>query len=147
MLYNTAQTNSTMEKAQQFKILKFLKSKGVWAVKVARANSRGVPDILCCYRNHFLAFEVKTPRTLCSGRSKLQKNKVVDIIKSGGFAFFVSDVAQVENIINLLDNNEIETLKALQQEGLDAKRNKEAVKSFSKHYRGKALERAEKAKV
>lgn len=102
----------------QSKIIKFLKSKGVFAVKVARSNLRGVPDILCCRKGHFLAFEVKHPATLKKGRSQLQKAKVEKIIEQGGFAFFVCSVEQVENIVNLLDNGNHKALQVLQEDSV-----------------------------
>lgn len=126
MLYTATNVGSVASKKShlnsegqiQSKIIKFLKSKGVFATKVVRANTRGIPDIICCRKGHFVAFEVKTPHTLKRGRSQLQKTKVEKIVEQGGFAFFVCSVEQVENIINLLDNNDYEALQALQEDSV-----------------------------
>lgn len=44
-------------------IIRELKARGAWYVKYHghRAGRAGVPDILCCYRGLFVAFEVKAP--------------------------------------------------------------------------------------
>jgi hypothetical protein len=48
------------EKTIQSNIIKWLNAQPcTWAVKFPGVLRRGVPDVLCCYRGRFVAFEVK----------------------------------------------------------------------------------------
>lgn len=86
------------EQAIQAKILRYLKKSGCYAVKVIQANKAGVPDILCCYKGHFLAFEVKTPETT-KRYSKLQDYNIREIRKCGGFAYIVSSEDEIREVL------------------------------------------------
>ena len=62
---------------------KFLDEQGCWQVKFfANAyTKRGIPDLLVCYRGHFIAVELKAP----NGKpSELQKWNIVKINEAGG---------------------------------------------------------------
>lgn len=86
------------EQAIQAKLIQYLKKSGCYVVKVIQANKAGVPDILCCYKGHFLAFEVKTPETL-KKYSKLQAYNIREIKKCGGFAYIVSSEYEIKQIL------------------------------------------------
>jgi hypothetical protein len=43
----------------QHAIIQALRSRGCYVVKVIAASVSGVPDLICCYRGQFIAFEVK----------------------------------------------------------------------------------------
>lgn len=87
------------EKTITNQILKYLKSEpecfafkehgGIYGVS-------GIPDIICCYKGKFMAFEVKTTQ----GRlSKLQEITIKRINESGGMAFKVTSLQEVKNIL------------------------------------------------
>lgn len=77
-------------------ILKYLKSlDGCFCFK-HNGLVAGIPDILCCYKGQFIAFEVKTKK----GRvSKLQKVVIEKINKAGGVACVVRSVNEVKDVI------------------------------------------------
>ena len=87
------------EKTITNQILKYLKSEpecfafkehgGLYGVS-------GLPDIICCYKGKFMAFEVKTTQ----GRlSKLQEITIKRINESGGMAFKVTSLQEVKDIL------------------------------------------------
>ena len=56
-------------------------------------GTNGIPDIICCYRGHFVAFEVKTEK----GRpSRLQDAVIRQIGRAGGLALVVRSVEDVK---------------------------------------------------
>ena len=56
----------------------------------------GIPDIICCYKGKFMAFEVKTTQ----GRlSKLQEITIKRINESGGMAFKVTSLQEVKDVL------------------------------------------------
>ncbi len=87
------------EKTITNQILKYLKSEpecfafkehgGIYGVS-------GIPDIICCYKGKFMAFEVKTTQ----GRlSKLQEITIKRINESGGMAFKVTSLQEVKDVL------------------------------------------------
>jgi hypothetical protein len=60
----------------------------------------GLPDIMCCYRGRFVAFEVKTP----TGKiTKLQEATLRQINDAGGCAYKVTSLDEVVEILENLD--------------------------------------------
>lgn len=56
-------------------------------------GTNGIPDIICCYRGRFVAFEVKTEK----GRpSRLQDAVIHQIGRAGGLALVVRSVEDVK---------------------------------------------------
>ena len=88
-----------LEKTIQASIIKWLRSKGIYTVKIQSGyyGKAGVPDILVCYKGHFLGFEVKR---LGNKATELQKNNIKQIISSGGQAFVVYSLEEVKKVIN-----------------------------------------------
>jgi len=63
-------------------------------------GTAGLPDIICCYRGRFVAFEVKAP----SGKpSKLQEITITKIKAAKGEAFIVRSVEEVKKILESLE--------------------------------------------
>jgi hypothetical protein len=63
-------------------------------------GTAGLPDIICCYRGRFVAFEVKTP----DGKlSKLQEITIAKIRKAKGQAYKVTSVEEVRQILESLE--------------------------------------------
>lgn len=85
------------------RILKALQDKGAWAYKAHGGGySRGLPDIIVCYRGRFLGLEVKDP----AGRyaaTPLQLYTIDEIRKHGGTAAVVYSVDEVLNLLQWLD--------------------------------------------
>lgn len=87
------------EKTITNQILQYLKSKpecfafkehgGIYGVS-------GLPDIICCYKGKFMAFEVKTQQ---GKLSKLQEITIKRINEAGGMAFKVTSLQEVKNIL------------------------------------------------
>ncbi len=90
---------SVKEKTITNQILKYLKSEPeCFAFKEHGGlyGTSGTPDIICCYRGKFVAFEVKTEQ----GRlSKLQEITIERIQQAGGVAAKVTSLAEVKDIL------------------------------------------------
>ena len=85
-------------------IKKYLASLGsdvfFWKDHVWPYVSAVIPDIICCYRGHFLGLEVKLP----SGRlTELQKRAIEKINRADGIARRVESVDDVREIIAQVD--------------------------------------------
>lgn len=73
------------EKKFETKVRKYLESKGAYVVKYfgCAFSQAGVPDLLCCYKGHFIALEIKA----ATGKpSELQLHNVRKINEAGGMA-------------------------------------------------------------
>lgn len=87
------------EKTITNQILKYLKSEpecfafkehgGIYGVS-------GIPDVICCYKGKFVAFEVKT---LQGKLSRLQEIMIKRINNAGGMAFKVTSLQEVKDIL------------------------------------------------
>lgn len=74
------------ESKLQAKVLKWLKSRRVFAVKIISATEAGSPDILCCARGRFCVIECKSE----AGKvSALQLAKIEKIARADGLVFVV----------------------------------------------------------
>lgn len=90
------------EKSYENKIRKILTDRGAWVLKtwsngVQRA---GIPDLIVCYKGHFLGLEIKAK----GGKvSELQAWNIENINKAGGqaMAVFPDDF---DDLIKLLDS-------------------------------------------
>jgi len=91
------------EQAYQKKITTYLESKGAYVVKVVAASKKGVPDVLACYKGHFIAIEVKTPLTR-HNTTKLQDYNLARVREADGYAIVAVDVDDVQDIIEEIDN-------------------------------------------
>ena len=87
-----------MEKDIQRKILQYLRQvPQCYVIKVIVANHSGVPDILCCIKGDFVAFEVKAD----AGKkaTPLQQHEMGKIWDALGQAYVVHDLAGVRALI------------------------------------------------
>jgi Holliday junction resolvase len=88
-----------LEKTTTNKILRFLKYQPeCFAFKEhgGMYGQSGIPDILCCLKGKFLAFEVKTS----TGKlSKLQEITIEKIRNAQGLAYKVTSLEEVEKIV------------------------------------------------
>ena len=90
-----------LESAFQKKVIEYIESRGGYKIKihVSSYQTEGEPDIICCYKGWFCAFELKQGSTL----SKLQETKLGLIKQAGGFALEVKDISQIEEVFNKID--------------------------------------------
>lgn len=87
------------ESVVQSKILAYLHTlPGCWTVKTIATNKPGTPDILCCYKGHFIAIEVKAPKGVVS---KLQKYQIKKLKEAGATAIVAYSVQDVKDFILL----------------------------------------------
>lgn len=56
----------------------------------------GLPDIICCYKGKFMAFEVKTEK---GKLSKLQEITIKRINEAGGMAVKVTSLQEVKDVL------------------------------------------------
>lgn len=80
-------------------ILKYLKTVPdcfFWKEHGGMYDTAGIPDIICCYRGKFMAFEVKTEK----GRTTaLQESVINKIQKCGGKTAVVRSVDEVRILL------------------------------------------------
>ncbi len=91
------------EKTITIQILKYLKAQPYcFAFKEHGGlyGTAGIPDIICCYKGHFVAFEVKTPE---GKLSKLQEITIQRIKDAKGKAYKVTSLEEVKEILDNLE--------------------------------------------
>lgn len=80
-------------------ILKYLKTVPdcfCWKEHGGMYGTAGIPDIICCYRGKFMAFEVKTKK----GKTTTLQNSVINKMqKCSGKAVVVRSVNEVKAVI------------------------------------------------
>jgi len=71
-----------------------------WKEHGGMYGTAGLPDIICCYRGRFVAFEVKVP----GGRlTKLQETTITKIKAAKGEAHKVISVEEVKEVLKNLN--------------------------------------------
>ena len=81
----------------QKEIIDYLKSINCYVVKIVRANAKGVPDIIACYKGVLIAIEVKA-KGKKNNVTELQKLHLGMINASGGTAIVSDDVEEVMRV-------------------------------------------------
>jgi penicillin-binding protein-related factor A (putative recombinase) len=91
---------SGKEKDLQKKIIDYIKSIGGYVEKihVTSYQSQGVPDIRCCYKGLFVAFELKKSQQ--DKPSQLQLYRIEQIRKAGGIAEIIWSLDQAKEVLN-----------------------------------------------
>lgn len=94
---------SSKESGLVKKVVQALRDRGAWATKIhGNIYSQGVPDVLCCYRGYFLAFELKLPgkeRNL----TDLQRHQLESIKAAGGVGMMITTVKQAMAVLDKID--------------------------------------------
>ena len=85
------------EQKIQTRIIKELRKRGAYVVKVITASRNGVPDLLVCYEGRFIGIEVKTEAGIASA---VQTANLAWIIEAGGDALVARSWEDVEIILN-----------------------------------------------
>ena len=92
-----------LEKDITNKILKYLKTLDkcyCFKEHGGSYGSTGIPDIICCYKGRFLAFEVKTAK----GRTTaLQEVNIRKINEADGIAVVVRSLDDVKNVMKEME--------------------------------------------
>ena len=90
---------TTLESTFQTKVIDYLHSIGAYVIKihVSSYQLEGEPDIICCYKGRFYAFELKQGYNKASA---LQEVKLELIRESGGVAMVVRDLKQLEELFD-----------------------------------------------
>jgi hypothetical protein len=88
----------SLESAFQTKVINYLKSIGAYVIKihVSAYQLEGEPDIICCYKGRFYAFELKQGSKL----SELQEVKLGLIKESGGVAMEIRTLKQLKELFD-----------------------------------------------
>lgn len=83
-------------------IRKLVKERGGFCFKVwgSEFMMAGLPDLICCYRGLFVAFEVKTPVGTLSKRQRYVLNAIQ---RCGGIVAVPRSVADARNVLRRVD--------------------------------------------
>ena len=89
------------EKKLETRLKKILKDRGAWYLKTFSdgVQRAGVPDLLVCYRGHFIGIEVKSER---GKPTQLQLIEIREIKKAGGYAFVIRP-SNLDELVEFLD--------------------------------------------
>ena len=90
-----------LESAFQQKVLDYIRSRGGYPIKihVSSYQTEGEPDVVCCYKGRFCAFELKQGSVL----SDLQELKLGLIKESGGVAMEVRNISEIKDVFDDID--------------------------------------------
>ena len=92
-----------MEKDTVKSIVRFLKTMPqtfVWKEHGVMYGTAGIPDVICCHKGRFVAFEVKTE----TGKATLlQEITLRRITEAGGKAVLVRSLDEVKAVMEDLD--------------------------------------------
>ena len=92
-----------MEKDTVKSIVRFLKTMPqtfVWKEHGGMYGTAGIPDVICCHKGRFVAFEVKTE----TGKATLlQEITLRRITEAGGTAVLVRSLDEVKAVMEDLD--------------------------------------------
>lgn len=85
------------------KTMTMIVARGGWCVKIHGGpyQTRGIPDILCCYRGLFIGFEVK--RDSSKLPTALQSFEIMEIKRAGGIALLIHSVEMAEAMLDRID--------------------------------------------
>lgn len=89
------------EQAIQKKIINYCRSRGAVVYNITQAYPNGCPDLLVCYRGHFIGIEVKRPETK-SKVTALQQLNLSKIKKAQGHSLVAYNLEPVEELLNCL---------------------------------------------
>lgn len=92
---NKKKSKSELESAFQKEAIETIESMGGYVIKihVSAYQSQGEPDLVCCYRGRFIAFELKIDD---NKPSALQLEKIKDIKRAGGIALPVWSINEIK---------------------------------------------------
>jgi len=85
------------------KVMTMIRTRGGWCAKIHGGpfQTRGIPDILACYRGLFIGFEVK--RDSSKLPTALQLAEIEGIRRAGGIALPIHSVKMAEAMLDRID--------------------------------------------
>ena len=88
----------TRESIIQKSIVRYLRGLGAWCLKVHGSpyQRAGVPDLLCCHKGIFYAFEVKRSDERAT---PIQAHELEQVQMAGGTATVVTSVEDVQSLM------------------------------------------------
>lgn len=91
------------ESSFQSNAINFLENKGAYVLKthVSSYQSQGEPDLTCCYKGFYIAFELKVKG---NKPSPLQEKKLEKIRRAGGIAIGAYSIEEIEEALKRIDN-------------------------------------------
>lgn len=91
-------SKSELEAAFQKEAQETIERMGGYPIKVhvSAFQSQGEPDLVCCYKGRFVAFELKVDG---NKPSKLQLEKIEDIKRAGGIALPVYSINEIKETL------------------------------------------------
>lgn len=92
-------SGTNLERDFQKEVIDYLDNEGAYVLKthVSSFQKQGEPDITCCYKGRYIAFELKRDKN--SKTSKLQEYKIKLIRNAGGLAIRVDNLNQVKEVL------------------------------------------------
>jgi len=90
------------ESKLQQRVMEYLKTRGIYHIKVIQATKTGIPDIICCLNGKFVAIELKSPK---KHTDKLQEYNIKRIQESWGIAFCSDNYDEIIKSIELILTN------------------------------------------
>lgn len=105
------------EKNIENKVKKYLKEHGAYVVKVHGGfyGTTGTPDLLVCYKGKFIGIEMKAPG---EEATPIQKQRLRQIKKAGGFGIVADSLDDVKNQINEIERKVNRIKMALRNSGV-----------------------------
>ena len=93
------QNGTNLESGFQKEVISYLESEGAYVLKthVSSFQKQGEPDITCCYKGRYIAFELKRDKN--SKTSKLQEYKMKLIRNAGGIAMRIDTINKVKEVL------------------------------------------------
>lgn len=94
----TKRSKSELESAFQKEAIELIESMGgkVTKVHVSAYQDQGEPDLICCYKGRYVAFELKIDD---NKPSALQEEKMDDIKRAGGIALPVWSINEIKETL------------------------------------------------
>jgi hypothetical protein len=91
-------SKSELESAFQKECKELIEMMGGYVIKVhvSAYQSQGEPDLVCCFKGRFVAFELKIDG---NKPSALQQEKIEDIKRAGGIALPVYSINEIKEIL------------------------------------------------
>ena len=95
-------SKAPLEKSIVASISKALRARGAYVAKIHGSfyGSSGIPDLVCCYRGHFIGLEVKRPGNKAT---PIQEAQMEGIRRAEGIAVVVTDVPSALDLLDSLD--------------------------------------------
>jgi hypothetical protein len=89
------------ENAFQQKAIDYLESVGAYVTNNwgSPLSKKGIPDLICCWRGHYIAFELKQPGEPRSA-SVAQLFHINKIVRAGGHAHTVASIEEIRLVLS-----------------------------------------------